>query len=447
MSTILVKCQDQVLAFENTPLIASGDVGVDFVQFDFCSLWDGYKRTAVFWRNEKDVYHVNLDDEDRCEIPPEVLQDGGLIYFGAFGVNAAGQQRTSKVLTYRIEQGAITTDTKPSDPTPDIYTQIMQEFLNFEAEITQRVEQFEQTMGTSWAEYQTNMGQAWTTYKQAMSQQQSTFEQAMTQAWEQFKTGGDFVLKTDYEAYKQEAQAAIEGKAAGDHKHAAGDITSGTMPVSRGGTGVASQAALDELVGVSIGPYLSFAANANEDAVSAAFGKNNESRVKGIGRAIAMYAWYKGSTSTFTNLLKLSTLTDIYNTVNAKKELWADQFASLLINSNKYAREKIANVITHNSTSNNTKNYTISVTSAMLSGGVALDIYAKNGTGGNCAVKVTLNGKEVAKTNTGGGFVFDGEVYAKFSSFGITAAGSYTLSVISEGVVANTVNIVASYYK
>lgn len=244
MSTILVKCQDQVLAFENTPLIASGDVGVDFVQFSFCDLWDGYKRAAVFWRNEKDVYHVNLDEEDRCEIPKEVLQDGGLIYFGAFGVNAAGQQRTSKVLTYRIEQGAITTDTKPSDPTPDIYTQIMQEFLTFEAVITSMVELFEQTMGDSWTQYQTDMGQAWATYQEAMSQQQSTFEQTMTQAWEKFKTGGDFVLKTDYEADKVATQEAIEGKAASDHKHDATEIETGVLPVERGGTGTETLAGI-----------------------------------------------------------------------------------------------------------------------------------------------------------------------------------------------------------
>lgn len=128
MSIIKVKCQDQTLSFLNTPLIASGGLGEDFMQFEFCSKWDGLERTAVFWRNEKDAYHVLLDDQDLCEIPPEVLQDGGLIYFGAFGVDAAGKQRTTEVLTYRIEQGAITTGTKPSDPTPDIYTQLLEQY-------------------------------------------------------------------------------------------------------------------------------------------------------------------------------------------------------------------------------------------------------------------------------------------------------------------------------
>lgn len=125
MSTIKVVCIDQTLAFNNTPVITSGGLNEDFVSFTFCALWSGFTRTAVFWRSEKEVYHQTLDAEDRCQIPPEVTGEDGVIYFGVFGVNAKGVQRTSEVLNYRIHKGAITTGTKPSDPTPDIYTQIM----------------------------------------------------------------------------------------------------------------------------------------------------------------------------------------------------------------------------------------------------------------------------------------------------------------------------------
>lgn len=125
MSTIKVVCIDQTLAFNNTPVITSGGLNEDFVSFTFCALWSGFTRTAVFWRNEKEVYHQTLDAEDRCQIPPEVTGEDGVIYFGVFGVNAKGVQRTSEVLNYRIHKGAITTGTKPSNPTPDIYTQIL----------------------------------------------------------------------------------------------------------------------------------------------------------------------------------------------------------------------------------------------------------------------------------------------------------------------------------
>lgn len=125
MSIIKVKCIDQVLFFESTPVITSGGLEENFVQFSFCSNWDGFTRTAVFWRNEKEPYHQLLDENDSCQVPPEVTADEGLIYFGVFGVKLDAGQRTSNVVTYHIEKGAITTGTIPSDPTPDIYTQLL----------------------------------------------------------------------------------------------------------------------------------------------------------------------------------------------------------------------------------------------------------------------------------------------------------------------------------
>lgn len=129
MSTIIkVRCTDQVLTYENTPVIASGGLQEDFISFSFCGKWDGLVKTAVFWRSEEEVYHVLLDEADSCPIPPEVLTVEGVIYFGVFGVNEAGKQRTSEVLRYNVAKGAITEGTKPSDPTPDIYTQLLTQY-------------------------------------------------------------------------------------------------------------------------------------------------------------------------------------------------------------------------------------------------------------------------------------------------------------------------------
>lgn len=132
MTIIRVRCTDQVLTFENTPVIASGGLGEDFLAVTFCKKWDGLEKTAVFWKSEAEAYHNLLDADNSCQIPPEVLTDEGVIYFGVFGVDPAGKQRTSNVLQYRIEKGAITEGTKPSDPTPDIYTQLLTQY----AEIT-----------------------------------------------------------------------------------------------------------------------------------------------------------------------------------------------------------------------------------------------------------------------------------------------------------------------
>lgn len=130
MSTIIkLRCVDQVLTFDSTPLIASGDVEVDRVEVDFCPKWNGMVKTATFWRNEEDAYHVMLDESDSCAIPPEVLIDEGSIYLGFFGVSADGRQRTSQVLRYNVVKGAITTDAAPDAPTADIYTQLLAKYL------------------------------------------------------------------------------------------------------------------------------------------------------------------------------------------------------------------------------------------------------------------------------------------------------------------------------
>ena len=127
MSNIRASCIGQSMRFTNTPTISSGDVNYDTITFDFCSQWDNFTKTAVFYRSEKDVYYQLLDENNTCFIPKEVLVDKGTIYIGVFGV--AGETTiTSQVLGYRIDKGAITENLKPSDPTPDIYEQIISQY-------------------------------------------------------------------------------------------------------------------------------------------------------------------------------------------------------------------------------------------------------------------------------------------------------------------------------
>lgn len=119
---IKVNCVDQQLFVSTPPLVASGGINEDEVEFSFGPLWDGFTKTAVFYRDGGVVYHVLLSD-DKATIPQEVLKDEGTLYFGVFGVKD-GVRRTSEVLRYKIKAGAITTGTTPPDPTPDIYAQI-----------------------------------------------------------------------------------------------------------------------------------------------------------------------------------------------------------------------------------------------------------------------------------------------------------------------------------
>lgn len=139
MSVINVRCVDQSLTVENSPIITSGDSQSDSVYFEFCESWNGWIKTAVFYRNEYNPYHVILDENDVAEIPREVLKTEGNFFFGVFGVKD-GAVRTTEVLRYRIKKGIITSDASVPDPTPDIYTQIITRLDNMGVVFTRATE-------------------------------------------------------------------------------------------------------------------------------------------------------------------------------------------------------------------------------------------------------------------------------------------------------------------
>ena len=127
MKTIVkVACNDQALELVDSPVLSSGGINENFLEVQFCSKWDGFEKTAVFYRNENPTtkYHVLMVD-DMCEIPYEVTEKEGTFYFGVFGVlNTV--TRTSEVARYRVVKGAITRDSsEPNDPTPSIYEQLL----------------------------------------------------------------------------------------------------------------------------------------------------------------------------------------------------------------------------------------------------------------------------------------------------------------------------------
>lgn len=131
---IRVDCVDQRLYYAAAPAVASGGKNENVIEFNFCHLWDGFAKTAIFYRSEDAVYHVAIPD-DRCIIPHEVLAEEGVMYFGVFGVKD-DITRTSEVMRYRVRKGAITEGVEPSDPTPDIYTQILSQYADLNTRVT-----------------------------------------------------------------------------------------------------------------------------------------------------------------------------------------------------------------------------------------------------------------------------------------------------------------------
>lgn len=125
MGTTLIKAKvtDQTLEFTLKPMVASGGVNEDVIEFEFDELWDGFDTVAVFYRSKRDVFHKKIVD-NRCTIPSEVLRAEGIFYVGVMGVKD-NVTRTTNVLRYEIEHGAITVGVEPPEPTPSIYESIL----------------------------------------------------------------------------------------------------------------------------------------------------------------------------------------------------------------------------------------------------------------------------------------------------------------------------------
>lgn len=96
---------------------------------------------------------------------------------------------------------------------------------------------------------------------------------------------------------------------------------------------------------IPIGSFLAFAGNVNSDMLDAAFGKGNEDRMIGLGRQLAMYAWFKGDRKTefpFSNLITCQSLNEIQNNVVAKNELVLNHNVATLVALSPYAREVLS---------------------------------------------------------------------------------------------------------
>lgn len=133
---LTARVTDQAVQLINTPLIASGGVNEVQIAFEFCSLWEGFGRTAVFYRKGGPVYHVVISN-GQATIPWEVMTEPGVVFFGVMGDNG-DTTRTTEVLRLNVAQGAITTATaEHEDPTPDIYHQLLSAYGKLDSRVIQ----------------------------------------------------------------------------------------------------------------------------------------------------------------------------------------------------------------------------------------------------------------------------------------------------------------------
>lgn len=113
-------------------VITSGSVKTYKVFFSFVHpIWSNLTKKAVF-RAGSDVKEVLLDDSHICEIPWELLQTAGAkLEIGVFGTNREKSLPTVWVSAGTIKQGVEQGQT-PSEPTPDVYEQIIGKIGNLE---------------------------------------------------------------------------------------------------------------------------------------------------------------------------------------------------------------------------------------------------------------------------------------------------------------------------
>lgn len=126
---IRVSVVDQMMKFVEKPNLASGGLNEAVIAFDFCEKWDGFTKTGVFYRDEDDVYHAILDDNDTCVVPSEVYAEPGNFFFTVFG-NKGDARRTANTLRYKAQKGLAGVNLLPSDPTPTVYEQILAKLGN-----------------------------------------------------------------------------------------------------------------------------------------------------------------------------------------------------------------------------------------------------------------------------------------------------------------------------
>lgn len=126
MAVLEVTCNNQKLKWKEEPAqLFSGNIKIDGITFSFCPLWDGFIKTAVFYKDgeENNAFYLVLDENNTCFIPPEVTGTQGLIYVGVFGVKDECR-RTTEPIAFYLDKGVITEGT-PSEPTPDVFTQLL----------------------------------------------------------------------------------------------------------------------------------------------------------------------------------------------------------------------------------------------------------------------------------------------------------------------------------
>lgn len=125
----IVSVNKNRLSVKDYDLVTSGSVDVYTVQFQFSNYWDGFEK-AVMFKTRSDTITIRLHD-DECQIPWEVLtKPRETISIGVYGTDSEGRVLPTIWGTLvTVSEGAILSNTNPSESTPSLYQQILDELI------------------------------------------------------------------------------------------------------------------------------------------------------------------------------------------------------------------------------------------------------------------------------------------------------------------------------
>lgn len=123
MTKIYAVASDQVLTATILPKVACNNRNTVKLHVDFDSAWDGYAKSAVFYTSVDPTRYEVVLLSNECTIPHEVLAERGTLYIGVKGVTSNGSIKTSTLIGYQLLPG--TPSMVVSDPTPDVYQQLL----------------------------------------------------------------------------------------------------------------------------------------------------------------------------------------------------------------------------------------------------------------------------------------------------------------------------------
>lgn len=130
---ICFKINNQTIKRVDDFKVVSSSKNYLYAEFDFVTDdWNGVNTKTALFRSNKIVKQVLLDANDCCLVPWEVLENDGFMEVSVFGGNLI----TVNIAKVRVYESGYSSDgSEPEPPSPDIYTQIIEDVDNVKQDV------------------------------------------------------------------------------------------------------------------------------------------------------------------------------------------------------------------------------------------------------------------------------------------------------------------------